>query len=66
MASIGPTELIVVALIALLVLGPKRLPEAGRGLGSGLREFKQAITTSHDEPAAAVAPSTTQSQEHAA
>jgi len=44
MPSIGPTELIVVLVIALLVLGPKRLPDAGRSLGKGLREFKEAIT----------------------
>jgi sec-independent protein translocase protein TatA len=44
MPSIGPMELVVVLAIALLVLGPKRLPEAGRGLGRGLREFKEAIT----------------------
>jgi sec-independent protein translocase protein TatA len=51
MPSIGPMELVIVLAIALLVLGPKRLPEAGRGLGRGLREFKEAITPgrSHDE-----------------
>jgi sec-independent protein translocase protein TatA len=42
--QIGPLELIVVALIALVVLGPKRLPEAGRSLGRGIREFKGSIT----------------------
>jgi sec-independent protein translocase protein TatA len=34
---------------ALLVLGPKRLPEAGRALGQGLREFKGSITGAHDD-----------------
>lgn len=42
--GIGPTEMIVIAVVALLVLGPKRLPDAGRGLGRGLREFKSAVT----------------------
>ena len=42
-------ELIVVLAIALIVLGPKRLPDAGRSLGRGLREFKGAIGGS-DEP----------------
>jgi sec-independent protein translocase protein TatA len=41
-------ELIIVLAIALIVLGPKRLPEAGRGLGRGLREFKDAITPGRD------------------
>jgi sec-independent protein translocase protein TatA len=44
MPSIGPMELLVVLVIALVVLGPKRLPEAGRSLGKGMREFKDGIT----------------------
>ena len=43
-----PTHLIIVLAVALLVLGPKRLPDAGRALGQGLREFKESITASHD------------------
>lgn len=43
MPSIGPLELIIVAVIALLVLGPKRLPEAGRSLGQGMRGFRNAL-----------------------
>jgi len=44
-------ELIVVLAIALIVLGPKRLPDAGKSLGKGIREFKGALTpgTAHDE-----------------
>ncbi len=42
-------ELIVVLIIALVVLGPKRLPEAGRSVGRGLREFKDSIA-GKDEP----------------
>jgi sec-independent protein translocase protein TatA len=49
MPTIGPMELIVVLAIALIVLGPKRLPEAGRSPGRGLREFKGAIGGG-DEP----------------
>jgi sec-independent protein translocase protein TatA len=45
MPSIGPAELIVVLVIALLVLGPKRLPAAGRSLGQGMREFKDSLTS---------------------
>ncbi len=43
-----PTHIAIVLLIALLVLGPKRLPETGQALGRGLRDFKQAIT-GHDD-----------------
>ena len=42
--SIGPGELIVVLVIALIVLGPKRLPEVGRSIGHGMREFKDSIS----------------------
>ncbi len=43
MPSIGPMELIVVLVIALIVLGPKRLPQAGRSIGRGMRELKDAL-----------------------
>jgi sec-independent protein translocase protein TatA len=42
--SIGPTELIIVLAIVLIIFGPKRLPGLGRQLGSGMREFKDSIT----------------------
>jgi sec-independent protein translocase protein TatA len=45
-----PTHLIVV-LVALLVLGPKRLPEAGRALGQGLKEFRSSVSGAHDDDA---------------
>jgi len=41
--QVGPAELIVVLVVALIVLGPKRLPEVGRSLGKGIREFKDSI-----------------------
>jgi sec-independent protein translocase protein TatA len=43
MPNVGPLELVVVMVIALIVLGPKRLPEVGRSLGKGIREFKDSI-----------------------
>jgi sec-independent protein translocase protein TatA len=49
--NIGLVELIVVAVIALLVLGPKRLPEAGRSLGAGLREFRNSVSGRADDKA---------------
>jgi sec-independent protein translocase protein TatA len=50
MSGIGLPEILIVLVIALVVLGPKRLPDAGRSLGRGLREFKGAISGSdHDD-----------------
>ena len=48
--NIGPMELIIVLVIALLVIGPKRLPEVGKSLGKGMREFKDSLSgDSRDE-----------------
>jgi sec-independent protein translocase protein TatA len=44
--NVGPLELIIVLAIALIVLGPKKLPEFGRSIGSGMREFKDSLTSS--------------------
>ena len=41
---IGPWELLILLLVVLLVFGPKRLPEMGRSLGKGMREFKDSIS----------------------
>jgi sec-independent protein translocase protein TatA len=42
--SIGPTELIIVLVIVLVIFGPKRLPGLGRSLGAGMREFRDSVT----------------------
>jgi sec-independent protein translocase protein TatA len=44
LGNIGPLEIIVVLIIALIVFGPKRLPELGNSLGKGIREFKDSVT----------------------
>src|SRR5512142_1476230 len=43
-----PTHLLFVLVVALLVLGPKRLPEAGRALGRGIRDFRTAMSGEED------------------
>jgi sec-independent protein translocase protein TatA len=47
--NIGPLEIAIVLIIALLVFGPKRLPELGKSLGKGIREFKGSISGEHDD-----------------
>ena len=42
--GIGATEIVILLIVALLVFGPKRLPEMGRSLGRGMREFKDSIS----------------------
>jgi sec-independent protein translocase protein TatA len=49
--SIGAGELLILLLVVLLVFGPKRLPEMGRSLGRGMREFKNSVTKDDQQPA---------------
>jgi sec-independent protein translocase protein TatA len=49
LGNIGPLEIIVVLIIALVVFGPKRLPELGRSLGKGIREFRSSVSGDHDD-----------------
>ena len=56
----SPTHLVALLLIALLLFGAKRLPEIGRSLGNGMREFKDSVTDS-DKPAELPAPVETSS-----
>jgi sec-independent protein translocase protein TatA len=44
MPEVGIAGLIVILIVALLVFGPKRLPEIGRSLGRGMREFKESVS----------------------
>ena len=54
MPNIGPMEIIIVLVIALVVFGPKRLPELGKSVGKGIREFRGSVSgeaTEADVPA---------------
>jgi sec-independent protein translocase protein TatA len=44
MPNIGPLEIIVILLILLVIFGPKRIPELGRSVGQGMRNFKESVT----------------------
>jgi sec-independent protein translocase protein TatA len=50
MPNVGPFELAIVLIIALIVFGPKRLPELGRSLGKGIREFRGSVSGDSHEP----------------
>ena len=49
MPNIGPMEIALVLVIALVVFGPKRLPELGKSMGKGIREFKGSLTLDDDD-----------------
>jgi sec-independent protein translocase protein TatA len=68
MPTIGPLEIVIVLVIVLVIFGPKRLPDLGRSLGKGMREFKDSVTgkdndelpegtVEKSEPTAAATPS---------
>jgi sec-independent protein translocase protein TatA len=71
MPNIGTGEIVLLLLLALLLFGAKRLPEIGRSLGSGMKEFKDSVTgnSKHDDPPelpppAPVETTTTSPREH--
>lgn len=49
MPNIGPMEIAIVLIIALVIFGPSKLPELGKSAGKGFREFKDSITGDHDD-----------------
>jgi len=49
LGNIGPLEIALVLIIALVVFGPKRLPELGRSLGKGIREFRGSVSGDDDD-----------------
>jgi sec-independent protein translocase protein TatA len=50
MLGLGLPEIMILLLIVVLLFGARKLPEIGRGLGSGMREFKEGVTGKDDEP----------------
>ncbi len=56
MGDIGIPELLVILAIALLIFGPRKIGELGKGLGEGIRHFKDAMREPHTEPPATVPP----------
>ena len=52
MPNVGPLELAVVVIIDLVIFGPKKLPELGKSMGKGIREFRSSISGEEREPAA--------------
>jgi sec-independent protein translocase protein TatA len=48
-SGIGLPEVLLVLAIVLIIFGPKRLPALGRSLGSGMRNFKESVTSRHDD-----------------
>jgi sec-independent protein translocase protein TatA len=50
MPNVGPMELFVVLIVALVIFGPKRIPEMGRSIGHGMREFKSSISGNEAKP----------------
>ncbi len=57
--GLGPTELIVIAGAALLLFGPKKLPELAKGLGRGIRDFKKALEGKGEEEEEKLPPGST-------
>ena len=49
MPNIGPMEIAIVLIIALVIVGPKKLPELGKSAGKGFREFKDSVTGGSDD-----------------
>jgi sec-independent protein translocase protein TatA len=60
--NVGPLELIIILVIALLILGPGKLPEVGASLGKSIREFRKAVTDVSDATRVDVAPTPNQAQ----
>lgn len=49
LGSIGPTELLLILLIVIIIFGARKLPELGKSLGEGIKNFKKAISSAREE-----------------
>lgn len=58
MPTPGPLEIVIVLVIVLLIFGPKRLPDLGRSLGSGMRNFKDSVTGKDEDDQPSELPAT--------
>lgn len=52
MLGLGPSELVVILLLVVLIFGATKIPQLGRGLGEGISNFKRGLRETHDDPAA--------------
>jgi sec-independent protein translocase protein TatA len=64
MPNIGPLEIVGLLIVALLLFGAKRLPEIGRSLGSGMREFKDSVSGKSDDRPELPSGTTQETTEH--
>ena len=55
MPNVGPLELVIVLVIALIIFGPRKLPQLGRSLGRGIREFRSSVTGNEESSDAELA-----------
>src|SRR5205809_2682981 len=62
---LSPTHLLLILVVALIVPGPKRLPEAGRGLGSAIRGFKDSLSTAERREEQPAHPAAARARPHA-
>ena len=48
--TLGATELLIILVIVIIIFGVNKIPQLGKGLGEGIKNFKSAIKSAHDEP----------------